>query len=115
MPIDMERESLIPLADVPGLAWMRRGRRRHCGKERSGKIHISAIYRWVKPGLRNPSTGEMIRLEVVRAGGSLATTEAALRRFFRALSDDLPGQAPATEPADRAQERAEAYLAAEGI
>jgi hypothetical protein len=73
MSIDPTREVLIPFRDVPSIRWIprRRGAR---------KLHFSTVFRWFNPGVRG------VRLEAIRAGGTLCTTEAALARFFAALA-----------------------------
>jgi hypothetical protein len=75
--IDPAVEPLIRLADVPRLPWLPRRRK---GK----RLHISSVIRWVSPGLRGH------RLEALRVGGCLCTSEAALRRFFEKLTADEP-------------------------
>ena len=72
--IDPTTEQLIRLADVPKLKWLptRRGGKR---------LHLSTVYRWEQQGLRG------VRLEIVQAGGTRCTTEAALLRFFDSLSN----------------------------
>ena len=64
--IDINKEHLIRIHDVP-----RRLPRRPTGKQ----VHISAVYRWIKRGVRG------VFLESVKIGGSTYTSEEALQRF----------------------------------
>jgi hypothetical protein len=74
-------EGLIPLADVPDLAFMPRRRR-------GRKLHASCVYRWAQRGVRG------IKLEVVRVGGTLCTTTQALEQFFQATAGVVATTAP---------------------
>ncbi len=98
MPIDLRTDGPpVPLSNVPDLACIprRRGGR---------KLHKSTAFRWAKPGVRG------IRLEVIRVGGTLCTTVAALQRFFEALSvNDLPVVSRNDQGAERGR-RAEQQL-----
>jgi hypothetical protein len=109
MPFNPAVESPIPLTQVPLLSWLpkRRGRR---------KIHVSTIFRWACQGLHGQ------RLEAIRIGGTLCTSEKSLTRFFAALtavdplcvpSDPAPPRSPAAST--RARRRAEKTLQAAGI
>ncbi|NNM84739.1 MAG: DUF1580 domain-containing protein [Phycisphaerales bacterium] len=74
-------------------------------------LHLCTIHRWVTAGIRG------VRLEVVRCGGSLATSREAVERFFSALSaTDAPTHTPST-PArrERRVSRAQQECAAAGI
>ncbi len=73
MDIDLEREKLIPLADVPRLPWVPRRRR-------GRRLHVATVYRWCLHGIRGH------KLEYAQVGGAKATTETALMRFFEALT-----------------------------
>src|SRR4051794_37021555 len=76
--IDLLREQAIPLADVPKLPWIPR---------RSGRrLHVATVHRWCRRGVRGT------RLQSVRLGGIRVPTEAALLRFFGALSGDAVSQ-----------------------
>ena len=106
---DPSIETPIPLAQVPALAWLpkRRGRR---------KIYISTIFRWACQGLHGT------RLESMRIGGTLCSSEAALKRFFATLTAADPlctpsNPAPPRSPASstRARRRAEKTLQQAGI
>jgi hypothetical protein len=73
MPIDLTKEKTLPLSDVPNLPCIPRRRK-------GRKLHKSTVMRWVNPGLRG------VRLEVIRVGGALCTSVAALQRFFERLA-----------------------------
>jgi hypothetical protein len=47
----------------------------------------ATLWRWAARGLRD-RTGQLVRLETLRVGGTLATSDEALARFFEALSAD---------------------------
>jgi hypothetical protein len=109
MSFDPAIELPLPLVQVPKLSWLPRRRR-------GRKIHVSTIFRWVERGIRGT------RLEAMRVGGTLCTSEAALKRFFSALSAADPlcsaaNPAPSRTPAaaSRAQRNAEKRLQAAGI
>ena len=57
-----------------------------------GKKHPSpsTIWRWARHGCRNRKTGELIRLEYIKIGGTNCTSMEALARFFARLRDDDP-------------------------
>lgn len=66
MMIDVEREKLVAIREVPSLIPPRPS-----GK----KIHISACYRWVSRGVRG------VKLEAIRLGGTTFTSIEAIQRF----------------------------------
>lgn len=72
--IDVKREKLIRLADVPTkLHWLADGP--------NGKaVSLQTLYMWSTRGVRG------VRLETLAQGGTRCTTEAALLRFFNKLS-----------------------------
>lgn len=76
MPIDPQKEKLYALRDLIQFIPTRRGRR----------IHRSAVFRWAKYGLRRGDKAGPVLLEVVVAGGSLASSREALNRFFAELT-----------------------------
>jgi hypothetical protein len=80
--ISIADEKLIPLSETP----------RHLPKRPNGKrLHISAIYRWIKQGVRG------IRLEALRLGGTTYTSSEALQRFASQLSqvaESVPSPKP---------------------
>jgi hypothetical protein len=54
---------------------------------RGGKaVNPSTVWRWTTRGVR-ARNGELIRLECLKVGGTCCTSDEALLRFFRALSD----------------------------
>ncbi len=73
--IDLLRESLISLHDIPRILPARPNGKR---------LHVSAIYRWVQRGIRG------IRLEVVRVGGTTYTSREALQRFVQPAAAPVP-------------------------
>ena len=74
MAIDPTIEAPIPFEDVPDLPWIPRRRR-------GRKLHYSTVYRWYQRGVRD------VRLEAIRIGGTMCTSEAALTRFFNRLAE----------------------------
>lgn len=101
--IEIARECCFPLSEAPGhLPRGRRGRR----------IHISTTFRWAQRGLRG------VRLETIRIGGALYTSDEALQRFAEQLTrlGGVGGDEP--EPAssvDRRVVEAEAELDCAGF
>ncbi len=88
MAIDLKSERLIPFGEVPRLPWMpsrRRGR----------KLHIATVHRWFHHGLHG------VRLEAIRVGGTLCTSEEALQRFFDQLTRTSAGSGGAPTPMAR--------------
>ena len=79
--IDLTRENLIPLREVPQYL-----PRRNSGR----RVHVSAVYRWAARGLKGT------RLETVRIGGTTYTSEEALQRFADQLS--LPRHSESAPP-----------------
>jgi hypothetical protein len=71
--IDISTKRLIPLSDCPRLRWLPRRRR-------GRRPHAATFFRWAKHGLRG------VRLETIRVGGTLCTTQDALRTFFERLT-----------------------------
>jgi hypothetical protein len=101
--IDLTRESLISLSDVPA----------HLPERRGGKRpHISCIYRWAQKGCRG------VLLETLQCGGTKITSLQALQRFFEKLTAASSGTAPPTR-SSRQRERdiamAEADLSRAGM
>ena len=88
--IDINTEHLIPIRDLPRTLPPRRAGRR---------IHISAIYRWLKRGVRG------VRLESVTLGGTTYTSKEALQRFAEGLSQTGPPntETPSTSAIRRKQ------------
>lgn len=70
--MDISDEQLIPIQEVP----------RHLPTKSTGRrVHISAVYRWIKHGVAGG-----IRLKTVKMGGSTYTSKEALQRFADRLS-----------------------------
>ena len=72
MPIDLEHEKVVSLADAAKwLPALRRGK----------KLHISTLYRWISRGQSG------VRLEALKIGRTLVTSHEALSRFALAVSE----------------------------
>lgn len=83
--LDLSREQPIPFSDVPHLPWLQRRLQGTARGRRKQRIHVATVFRWASRGIRGH------RLEFVQVGGTRCTTEAALLRFFDALtSKDHP-------------------------
>jgi hypothetical protein len=78
MAIDPLTEQLRSFAEAAGRLPALRG-----GKS----VNPSTVWRWTKRGVR-ARNGVRIRLEAIKVGGTGCTSDQALLRFFRALSDD---------------------------
>jgi hypothetical protein len=106
---DLERgEQPIPIIELAGQTFMPR---------RNGKpLHKRVAFRWVSAGIRGEGE-HPIRLEAVRTPAGLATTRAAVMRFFRLLSDPDAALAAAPTPSQRRKsfEAASRRLEAAGI
>src|SRR5436305_568252 len=63
----------------------------------------STIFRWGRQGVRLPGSKERLRLEIVRIGGRWCTSQAALTRFFAALTEAHGGQAEGEVETPRVQ------------
>jgi len=81
------------------------------------KLHVSTLYRWCFGGLRS-SDDEVVRLEIVKIGGTTCTSQEALQRFFDRLSGKTAVVTPPT-PHERKRlreiEMAEEILRKAGI
>ena len=90
--IDIEREQLLALHDVPKLLPPRPSGKR---------LHISAVYRWAQRGVHG------IRLEIIRVGGTTYTSREALQRFVQpSNSTSAPVSPPMTSSRQRQVEQA---------
>ena len=58
----------------------------------------ATLWRWASRGLRDKA-GRLVRLETLRVGGTLVTSDEALARFFGALSADPADSAARQEGA----------------
>jgi hypothetical protein len=95
---ELSTEPLVTLTRAARLLWLPR------------PLHPSTLYRWAMGGRRG------VRLETVRVGDTLCTSETALRRFFERISSGDPAQDdPTPSQQRRAHERAQRELAAAGI
>ena len=65
--IDVNRETLLRL--------------KQAAKRLPGNVHISTVYRWIKLGVNGGT-----KLEAVKMGGQLYTSEEAMQRFGNALT-----------------------------
>jgi uncharacterized protein DUF1580 len=103
MSIDLTAETPIPLKIAARHRLIR-------AKSRDGRaVNFSTIYRWALHGVRG------VRLETIRIGATLCTTEAAIVRFIERLSNpDRPQDAPTPSEIRRQHESAEKRLAAAG-
>lgn len=115
--INPQTETLVSLTEAAkGLP------RRRAGK----KPHISCLYRWSTAGCRG------VVLETIQVGGTRCTSEEALARFLRRLTDPAQHGAAQDDPAQdgpaqhetlrqrsrrrqREIARAESYLDREGL
>lgn len=79
MPIDITTETLLSLTEATKAL-----------PTVNGKRHaIPTLWRWCRRGVRG------VRLEYVRMGRNIATSQAALNRFFNALAAaDVPPTSP---------------------
>lgn len=109
MSFDPSVESPIPLTQAPKLPWLP-------GRRAGKRLHQSTFFRWCGRGVRG------VRLEVLWVGGRLCTSEAALKRFFAALSatdprctSGDPAPPPSRTAAARADRHAKRELAKAGI
>jgi hypothetical protein len=102
--IDLDTETPLPLQQAAKHRLLR-------AKSRDGKaINFSTVWRWATGGIRG------VRLETVRIGSTLCTTDAAIKRFIDRLSNPELSPTQLT-PVDskRAHRRAAAELEAAGI
>ena len=61
---------------------------------RGGKaVNPSTVWRWTKRGVR-ARNGVVVRLEAIKVGGTCCTSDEALLRFFRALSENVSESPP---------------------
>ena len=101
--IEVQKEALIRLRDVPN--WT---------KENLGnRVHPSTVHRWRLRGTRG------VRLETILAGGTRYTSVEALNRFFAATTVAADGETCAVASASYSSSKrisdAEAYLHSNGI
>lgn len=77
MPPNLQNEELYSLRDI--VRFIPRSTR--TGRQ----VHRSVVWRWARVGLK-AADGTRVFLEVVKAGGGLATSREALHRFFAELT-----------------------------
>ena len=70
--IDLTKEKLIRLSEIPKLLPIRANGKR---------VHVSAVYRWVSRGVGGA------KLDVVKIGGCTYTSTEAVQRFADRLSE----------------------------
>ncbi len=70
--IDIGKEELIPVRDLPG---------RFPPRPNKNRIHLSSFYRWITRGVRGG-----IVLESIKLGGTTYVSAQALERFAERLS-----------------------------
>ena len=93
--IDILNEDLILVRDLPG----------YLPKQPSGKkLHLSACYRWMKPGLQG------VRLETVFIAGSRYTSKQAVNRFWHRVTERKDGKPNDAKPSNRAKSTSDQEL-----
>ena len=99
--IDIQSETLLSLTDATKALPRIDGKR----------PHISTLWRWCRKGLRG------VRLEYVRVGHRVCTSQAALSRFTNnlAAADDTPEARPLSIPISNDNTRAASISRAELI
>lgn len=101
--IDIEREHCFRLTEAPKHVPLRNGRR----------VHVSTLFRWAQRGVRG------CKLEAIRIGGALHTSQQALQRFAEQLTagdqDDVTREDTTAAAANRQAAEAEAELERIGI
>jgi Protein of unknown function (DUF1580) len=100
MPIRLKDEEVLTLSQAAEVLPSLRGGR---------PVHRSTLYRWISRGVRG------IRLETLRLGRTLVTSQEALQRFAERLAglDQQPALCPL--PASRRVELAEQELERRGL
>ena len=68
--------------------------------------HPATLYRWATAG-RKASSGQIVRLEILRVGGTNCTSTEALTRFFCRLNDVGPVDLPPTPKQAALEQQAE--------
>lgn len=93
--IDITCEDLILFRELPD----------HLPKQPSGKkSHLSACYRWKKPGLQG------VRLETVFIAGCSYTSKQALNRFWQRVTEARDGKSCHQGSATRANSSSDQEL-----
>jgi len=91
---------LIPFSQVPSLDWIP-------ARRNGTRLSIQTVYRWHFTGLKGADSSNH-KLQAVKAGGTLATTESWLRAFFVVLSRTPDQQITTSDQHERAEARLEA-------
>jgi hypothetical protein len=101
MPTSLLNEQLISLAAACTIIPPAKGAER---------THLSTPLRWIKRGVRSPTTGERVRLEACRLGGRWMTSRPAVERFIDRLTPSAdvapPSAVRSTGKRRRASEKA---------
>lgn len=84
-PSQLLNETTIPLARVPQIL--------PASARANGRIHRSTAFRWAFKGRRSQS-GVLVKLETVRLGHSIYSSQEAVFRFVDALNDKADGDMP---------------------
>lgn len=102
-PAPLAGETLLSITDVC---------RRYPGRDGGGKrLHYTTVLRWINGGTRNPHTGEVVKLEAIRAGGRRLTSVEALARYHERLARREPTPSPnGRKQASRRQKAVNAEL-----
>jgi len=99
--IEIEKENLVLLSEVPKILPKRKGK----------AVHLSACYRWMRSGLSG------VRLETILVGGQRFTSTQALNRFWArvtAVRDGIPVDKAIIQTAKPSSKQAEKELEACG-
>jgi hypothetical protein len=104
----MLQEELISVNEARTLRLLRRAGRRN------QPVGLEVIRRWCRDGVRG-AKGSRVRLEHVKIGKKLYTSEPAVGRFVMRLNEESPVPLREVDAAGLAHSRAEAELAAAGI
>ena len=98
--IDIAKEKLMTLAKAT----------KYVPRRRKGqKAHCATMYRWAKLGLRG------VRLETIRVGGTLCTSEEKLQLFFNQLTELKSGKCDETKQLASDQKLVQQQLDQAGI
>ena len=100
---DPSIETPIRLQEVPRLKWLP-------GRRAGSSLNVSTVFRWAQRGCRG------MRLETIRIGGALCTSEDALKRFFARLSapEGTIPELPTPKQRQKQIDNAQTELAAAG-
>lgn len=99
MAINLQDENLIPLGEATAILPRRNGKR----------LHVSTLHRWTSRGVRG------VRLETLRLGGLLMTSQEALQRFTDRLAGSSHRRSNKSPSRAREIQKADSELTAVGI